>query len=211
MKKLTLALTLALVCSSAIATAESISLPAPDKKGGKPLMEALTLRETNRNFTLTPISKQDISNLLYAAYGINRPQANKHTIPTAVNMKNLVIYVTSKDGTFRYDPRGNKLIPHNKKDLREFAFMRKSMPISAPMTLIYVADLTKGKNKAYTLQFSYAHVGSAYQNVYLYCASRGLATVICGGFNQKAMQKQLGLDTQKYAVLLTQIIGFPKK
>lgn len=211
MKKLTIALTLALACSSVIASAEAISLPAPDKKGGKPLMQALTLRETNRNFTQTPISKQDTSNILYAAYGINRAKADKHTIPTAINMKNLVLYVTSKDGTFRYDPKANKLIPHNKKDLREFAFMRKSMPLSSPMTLIYVADISKGRDKASTLQFSYAHAGSAYQNVYLYCASRGLATVICGGFDKNAMQKQLALDTKKYAVLFTQIIGFPKK
>ena len=107
MKKLTLALSFALACSSVITAAESITLPAPDKKGGKPLMQALTLRETNRNFTQAPISKQDTSNILYAAYGINRAKADKHTIPTAINMKNLVLYVTSKDGTFRYDPKAN--------------------------------------------------------------------------------------------------------
>lgn len=211
MKKLPLAISLAIACTSAIASAQNISLPAPDKKGGKPLMQALTLRQTKRAFKATPLSKQDISNILYAAYGINRPAADKHTIPTAINMKNLVLYVTSKDGTFRYDPKANKLILHNKKDLRQYAFMRKAMPLSSPMSLIYVADLSKGRDPKSTLTYSHAHAGSAYQNVYLYCASRGLATVICGGFNKDVMAKQMGLNTKKFAVLYTQIIGFPQK
>lgn len=200
----------ALTCLTTL-SATDISLPAPDKKGGKPLMQALSERQTNRNFTKTPISIQDLSNILYAAYGINRPEANKHTIPTAINMKNLVLYVTSADGTYRYDAKANKLIRHSRKDLRQFAFMRKSMPLSSPLSLIYVADLSKGKDRASILTYSHAHAGSAYQNVYLYCASRGLATVICGGFRKDVMEKELGLDTKKFAVLYTQIIGFPKK
>lgn len=212
MKKMTkLMIATAMVSFVSLSAAETVSLPAPDKKGGKPLMQTLTERQTKRNFTKKALSNQEISNILYAAYGINRPGTGKHTIPTAINMRNLVLYVTSADGTFRYDAKNNKLIRHSKKDLREFAFMRKSMPLSSPLSLIYVADLTKGRDPASTLMYSHAHAGSAYQNVYLYCASRGLATVICGGFNKDVMAKQLGLNTKKFAVLYTQIIGFPEK
>ena len=109
MKKMTkLMIATAMVSFVSLSAAETVSLPAPDKKGGKPLMQTLTERQTKRNFTKKALSNQEISNILYAAYGINRPGTGKHTIPTAINMRNLVLYVTSADGTFRYDAKNNR-------------------------------------------------------------------------------------------------------
>ena len=210
MKKMfsTLAVFTAAIVS--LTAAEVIQLPAPDKTGGKPLMQALTERQTNRDFKKDALALQEISNLFYAACGINRADSGKLTIPTALNMQNLIVYAAMESGLYRYDAKKNQLIPVKDADLRGYTFMRKEMPLSAPLVMIYTADISKGRDADSTLMMSNAHAGSAYQNVYLYCASKGLSVVICGGFDKKVLAKQMGI-TDRQAVLYTQIIGWPAK
>ena len=202
-------LTLASVCmalSSAFAgdAPSVITLPSPDKTGGKPLMEVLTARKTERQFKPdAPIKPQDLSNLLYAAWGINRPDGRR-TVPTAMNRQDIDVYVLFPSGVYRYDAKNNALVLWREGDLRGMAFMRPELPLSAALVLVYTGRKIDGK----TSPFTPSHAGSAYQNVYLYCASAGLASVVCAGFNHKAMTEKMDLPDDCY-VLFTHCIGYP--
>lgn len=178
-------------------------LPAPDKQGGKPLMQVLTERKTIRTFAKKPLSEQDLSNILYAAWGINRPDGRR-TVPTAINVQNLEVYVTSAEGTFLYEAERNVLIQVSKADLREYSNFRKELGLAAPVSLIYCGKSGERIKDGFT----HAHAGSAYQNVYLYCASAGLASVICASCNQEKIAEALGLK-DGWQVLYAQVIGYP--
>jgi len=182
--------------------ASVIQLPAPKTEGGIPLMKAISQRRTARRFKSDEIPLQTLSTLLYAAWGISSPDG-KRTIPTARNRQNFEVFVLLPSGCYRYDAKNNALVLTVRKDLRGLAFMRPAMPLSAPLSLVYV-----GKNAGMPAEFDHAHAGSAYQDVYLFCASEGLSTVVCAAFDKKKMTEALELEDGMTA-LYTQIIGFP--
>lgn len=172
--------------------AEEIVLPAPQKEGGKPLMEALSLRQSNRMIRPDAVSDQDLSNLLWAAWGINRQDSGHRTIPTAMNKQNAELYAAFEKGVWRYDAAGNKLVKVSGVDYR-------NRFDNAPLILVYAAE---------DAPFAEMHVGSMHQDVGLYCASAGLANVV----------KQTGLDIFKdafplpkgYRLVILQLVGLPK-
>ena len=204
---------LMLLCTAAFA-AESrtlLALPKPQTDGGRPLMEVLKHRNTSRAFSSEKLSPQVLSNLLWAAYGINRPDAGKRTAPSAMNWQEIDIYVSLADGLYRYEAAGHWLEPVLSGDLRA---LTGSQPFvaEAPVNLIYVADHARiGKaSKEEKELYSAADTGFISQNVYLFCASEGLATVVRGSIDRDALAKAMRLRPDQ-KIILAQTVGYPKQ
>ncbi|MDR2743718.1 MAG: nitroreductase family protein [Desulfovibrio sp.] len=176
----------------AVAPATAITLPKPAVSGGMPLMEALSKRKSTREFGSKPISKQDLSNLLWAAWGTNRPDG-KRTVPTSRNRQEAALFVVLESGVWRYDAARNTLVKFSSEDAR-------SRFGGAPLTLVYAA---KADDDAGGM-----HVGSMYQNVGLYCASVGLGNVVKStGRSELDPVLKLPADYKTYVV---QSIGWPR-
>ena len=189
----------------------SIKLPAPNTVGGKPLMQALKDRQSAREFGPERLSPQVLSNLLWAAWGINRPDGHR-TAPSASNKQEVAVYVTLPEGAYLYDAKANTLAPVAAGDLRA-ATGTQPFPATAALNLVYVADLSKAGRSATDPQQMLnvgADVGLIAENAYLFCASEGLATVVRASVDKAALAKLLKLrDTQ--LVVLAQSVGYPKK
>jgi SagB-type dehydrogenase family enzyme len=189
---------------------EKITLPAPKTDIGKPLMQALKLRQSTRSFDTKELSLQEISNLLWAADGINRPGTGKRTAPSAMNWQEISVYVCMEKGTYVYDAEANSLNPVQQGDLRKYCGTQDFVK-SAPLNLVYVADYAKVKNssdedmKFYTA----ADCGFIAENVYLYCASEGLGAVIRANIDRKKLAEVLNLKPDQ-KILLSQTIGYGK-
>jgi nitroreductase len=187
-----------------------ITLLAPQTDGGMPLMQALKARQSSREFDTKGLPLQVLSNLLWAAWGINRPDG-KRTAPSAMNMQEIDIYVALAEGLYLYDAKANMLRPVLAKDIRA---MTGGQPFvkDAPVNLVYVADYSKmgkgtAKDKAF---FSAANTGFIGQNVYLFCASEGLATVVRAYIDKPALAKAMKLRPDQ-KIVLAQTVGYPKK
>ena len=185
-----------------------ILLPQPQTDGGRPLMQALKERKTTRDFSAEKLPSQILSNLLWAAFGVNRPDG-KRTAPSAMNWQEIDIYVATSDGLFVYDARGNRLEPVLAQDVRPATGLQ-SFAATAPMDLVYVADLSKVGSTQESDLFTYADAGFIAQNVYLFCASEGLATVVRGSIDRVALAKMMKLRPEQ-KIILAQTVGYPKK
>jgi len=185
-------------------------LPAPQTDGGKPLMQALRDRHSTREFSSEQLSPQVLSNLLWAAFGINRLETGKRTAPSAMNWQEIDVYVATAEGLYVYDAKGNKLDPIVAEDVRGATGVQPFVK-DAPLNLVYVADLAKtGKGSAEDRNFyTGADVGFIAQNVYLFCASEGLAVVVRGSVNRAALAKVMKLRPDQ-KILLAQTVGYPK-
>ncbi len=188
-----------------------IMLPAPQTGGGKPLMQALKDRHSTREFSPEKLPPQVLANLLWAAFGINRPDANKRTAPSAMNWQEIDVYVATAGGLYVYDAKGNKLDAILAEDVRGATGVQPFVK-DAPVDLVYVADLAKtGTGSAEDKNFyTAADAGFIAQNVYLFCASEGLAVVVRGGVDRAALAKSLKLRPDQ-RILLAQTVGYPKK
>jgi nitroreductase len=180
-------------------TAQDISLPSPGKTGGKPLMEALNDRQTTREYSDRELDEQTLSDLLWAAYGFNRE--DKRTAPSANNKQEFILYVVLKSGVYVYDAKANVLIQKVKGDFRSKVGKQEFVAI-APLNLVYVVDLKKNSAEGAII-----NCGFISQNVYLYCASAGLGTVVRGWFDKEDVRSalQLGEDEEP---ILTQTVGY---
>ena len=190
--------------------AEPIALPKPHTTGGKPLMETLQLRQSGRAYSAEKLSPQVLSNLLWAGWGINRPDGHR-TAPTANNRQALDVYAVMADGVYLYDAKANRLVPVASEDARALTGSQDFVG-RAPLNLVYVSDLAKegGGSEADKLNYAFAHTGFVSQNVYLYCASEGLATVVRASVEKGALAKAMRLkDTQR--ITLVQTVGYPAK
>lgn len=188
---------------------KAIELLEPQLERGKLLMQALKERKTNRQFSTKELPLEVISNLLWAASGVNRPDSGKRTVPTAVNWQEIDIYVAMQKGLYLYNAQKHILEPVMARDIREFTGIQPFTQI-APLNLIYVADFSKmdgdDENKNF---YSATDTGFISQNVYLFCASEGLATVVLGWVDKPALSKIMNLrEDQK--IILTQPVGYPK-
>ncbi len=190
---------------------EVLKLPPPQTDGGKPLMQCLKLRQSNREFSPEKLPLQTFSNLLWAAYGINRPESGKRTAPSAVNWQNIDIYVAAEDGLFLYDAKEHALIKITKEDIRALTGTQEFVK-TAPINFIYVGDFSKiprgtDEDKRF---YSAAHTGFISQNVYLFCASEGLSTVVRASINREELSKAMKLRPDQH-IILAQTVGYPKK
>lgn len=191
------------------ASAQNIKLPTPQKTGGKPLMEVLNERQSNRAFANKDLSDQTLSNLLWAAWGFNRE--NKRTAPSSRDRQEIDVYVLLKKGTYIYDAKANTLIEVSKKDLRSFAGTQEFVA-SAPVNLVYVCNKNKisGKDDQALIEATYANTGFIAQNVYLFCASDGLSCVIRAMIDKAELSTQLKLKKDQL-ITLSQTVGYPAK
>jgi SagB-type dehydrogenase family enzyme len=187
-----------------------IQLLAPEVETGKPLMKVLKLRQSTRTFDTRALSLQDLSNLLWAADGINRPESGKRTAPSAMNWQEIDIYVALPEAMYLYDAKNNALNPVASKDLRELTGKQPYVK-DAPLNLVYVADATRMRNANEEDQkfYSAADAGFIAQNVYLYCASQGLSVVVRGMVDRPALGKALNLRAEQ-KIILAQTVGYPK-
>ena len=190
---------------------KTYTLPEPTKTGGMPLMDALNKRETSRNFTQKKLSKEQLSNLLWAAFGINRSESGKRTAPSARNCQEIDIYVVVTEGVFVYQATSNTLKQIFSGDIRTLTGTQEFVK-DAPLNLLFVVDYTKTleKNKENAKVWAYADAGFISQNIYLFCASEGLGTVVRGLFDSEALAKKLNLNAQQ-EIILTQTVGFTKE
>jgi len=188
---------------------ETIALPAPQKEGGMPLMEALLKRRSEREFAPTQLSLPMLSSLLWAAYGVNRAEGGR-TAPSALNAQEIDIYLALPLGAYLYDAAANLLRQVASNDLRRITGYQDFVD-EAPLDLVFVADHSHLKLVPVGLRESYASVaaGAISQNVYLFAASNGLATVIRAWIDREAIANALGLSHDQQ-VLLSQTVGYPK-
>ncbi len=175
-----------------------------------PLMQALSARHSSREFSVTPLPPQVLSNLLWAAFGINRPEKGGRTAPSPYNRQEIHIYVTTADGFYVYEPKPHALRRLGTDDVRALTgtqpFVGKS-----PVNLVYVADLSKvqDSDSSLNLIFLGASTGTIAQNVYLYCASAGLSTVVRGLIHRDQLAQALGLR-ENQRITLAQSVGYPE-
>jgi SagB-type dehydrogenase family enzyme len=199
----------AFLISPIFANRNEITLAKPDMKGGAPLMLALSRRQSSRSFSAKAIPDQVLSNLLWAANGINRSDAGKRTAPTAVNKQEVDIYVAMAEGLYLYNAKMHTLSPVVAKDLRALTG-RQGYVQNAALNLIYVADMSRvaGNSREDKLLYAAADTGFIGQNVYLFCASEGLATVIRAFIDKETLGKAMNLKSSQM-IILAQTVGYP--
>jgi SagB-type dehydrogenase family enzyme len=187
---------------------ETVTLPPAQKTGGMPLMEALQLRQSQRSFSSKELTSQQISNLLWAAYGINRPDGFR-TVPAAKNWFEYDIYVLKSDGWFLYEVSKHTLLKMGNEDLRNIGGTQDFVK-AAPLILVYVADFDRmtGATDDQKKFFSAVDLGYISQNVYLWCASEGLATIILGQVDKPKVNEVLKLKPAQQ-VILSQPVAYP--
>jgi len=188
-----------------------VKLPPPQTEGGMPLMAALKARCSTRAFSNKPLPLQVLSNLLWAACGVNRPESGKRTAPTAMNMQEIDVYVALADGLYLYNAKEHVLELVLAEDLRA-ATGRQAFVAEAPVNLIFVADYAKMARASAEAKEFYSATDTGYisQNVYLFCASEGLATVVRGMVDKAALAEKMHLRPEQ-KVILAQTVGYPKE
>ena len=189
--------------------APRIALPVPQKDGGMPLMEALARRHSAREFASSELPLSVLSDLLWAANGVNRPEGGR-TAPSALNAQEIDLYLALPSGAYLYDPDEHALRLVAGADLRRVTGYQDFVD-EAPVDLVFVADHGRMKLVPAHLRESYASVaaGAVSQDVYLFCASSGLATVIRAWIDRDAIADALGLNHDQQ-VLLSQTVGYPR-
>jgi SagB-type dehydrogenase family enzyme len=190
--------------------ASTTQLPPPNTAGGLPLMQALVQRHSVREFDPAPLPEQVLSDLLWAAAGINRPALGGRTVPSAMNAQEVDVYVALPNGLYRYAAPTHTLHLVTAIDVRRITGYQDFVD-NAPLDLVFVADHGRMKRVPAAQRESYASVaaGAMAQNVYLYCASAGLATVIRAWIDRGALTQALGLNNDQQ-VLLAQTVGRSK-
>ncbi len=178
---------------------QDIKLTAPNKTGGKPLMQALSERKSSRNFVDKELSVDVLSNLLWAANGFNRE--DKRTAPTANNKQEVELYVALKSGVYFYDAKNSILKLIKDGDHRK-STGSQDFVANASVNIILVADMDKASSREY----AYTDCGFIAQNIYLFAASEGLGAVSRGWYDKDVLAKLLNLPSHK-EVLLTQSVG----
>ena len=190
---------------------KAIQLVRPQIGSGNPLMQLLWKRTSSRQFNPEPLPVEVLSNLLWAAFGINRSDGRR-TAPSASNRQEIDIYVAAANGLYLYDAKKNLLIPILAEDIRGMTGTQPYVK-QAAVNLVYVADYSKfgtAKEEANKIHLSAANTGFISQNVYLYCASEGLVTVIRDMIDKPALATLMKLRPDQ-KIVLAQSIGYPKK
>lgn len=188
-----------------------IKLLPPQTDGGKPLMQALKERKSTREYSPRELPPQVLADMLWASCGVNRPASGLRTAPTAKNLQEIDVYVANADGLYIYDARENVLVPVISGDIRA-ATGSQPFVKDAPVNLIFVADYAKmlGMDEMSKDLYAATDTGYVSQNVYLYCASAGLVTVVRGWVDRPALAKVMKLRRDQ-KVILAQTVGYPVK
>ena len=190
---------------------EEMALPPAQTMGGLPLMQALQERQSQRDFLPDALALQTLSDLLWAAAGVNRTEHGGRTAPSAMNAQEVDLYVALPQGLYRYEPQRHVLQLIKGEDVRRVTGYQDFVD-SAPLDLVYVADHGRMKMVPAGQREAYASVaaGAMAQNVYLFCTSHRLGTVVRAWFDRNALTKAMGL-TNDQQILLTQTVGYAKR
>lgn len=186
-----------------------IELPPPRADFGTSLAQALKQRRSTREFATRPLSPLVLSELLWSAYGINRPATKDRTAPSWRHARETEIFAAMADGVWRYDPIANRLEPHLAGDVRAQTGAQDFVG-SAPLNLVYVsnAEHLSGVSREEQRRVAAADTGFIGQNVYLYCASEGLACVFRGSLDQERLARTLKLAETQF-ITFAQTVGYP--
>jgi len=189
--------------------AKAIALPPPRSKGGKPLIEALALRRSTREYSDRSIPSQVLSDLLWAAFGVNRPSGDR-TAPYWRHIMVIDVYAALADGVWLYEPKQHALLPHLPADIRAQTGQQDFVG-TAPLNLIYVAHGERMEDISPQDRRLYASVDTGFigQNVYLFCASEGLATVFRGAVDYAKLDRTMQLGKDQF-VTFAQTVGYPR-
>ena len=191
--------------------AQTRELPPPRSDGGQPLLRALSKRRSVRDYSSQPLPPQVLSDLLWAAFGINRPESGDRTAPSWRHAIEIEILAATADGVWRYEPRPHRLTLHMPGDIRAQTGMQDFVA-TAPLNLLYVADGGRMKDASREEQRLYAYTDSGFigQNVYLFCASEGLASVFRGSLDREKLARTLKLAPSRF-VTYAQTVGYPRQ
>jgi SagB-type dehydrogenase family enzyme len=175
-----------------------------------PLMQILNKRKSTREFSDRTISMDTLSHLLWAAFGINRADGMHRTAPSAENAQEVDIYVALEQGLYLFDPAAFELVSIHKEDIRA-ATGWQDFVAHVPVNLIYVADLAKMYDAPRREQKFYAALDTGFisQNVYLFCAAQGLATIARGWVDRPALAKTMQLGPEQ-RIIMAQSVGYPQ-
>ena len=189
---------------------EPLALPRPRADFGTSLAQALKLRRSIRVYDARPLPPQVLSELLWSAYGINRPETADRTAPSWRHVRETDIYVALEDGVWRYEPIRHLLLPHLARDVRAQTGVQDFVGI-APMNLVYVSNSEhmSGVSREEQHRVASADIGFIGQNVYLYCASEGLACVFRASLDADRLARTLGLGETQF-IMFAQTVGYPK-
>jgi len=191
-------------------TSPPLELPPPRASGGKPLTDALKQRRSTRDYADRPLPAQVLSDLLWAAFGVNRPASGDRTAPSWRHAIEIGIYVTTAEGVWRFEPQGHRLKPQLRGDIRAQTGVQEFVRTAA-VNLVYVADGNRMHNASPEDKrlWAYTDTGFIGQNVYLYCASEGLASVFRGSLDRDALARTLQLERHEF-ITCAQSVGYPK-
>ncbi len=195
------------VATDLAADLQPIVLPAPETTGGMPLLSALAARKSQRAFAPDPLPLPVLSTLLWAAWGVSRPETGHRTAPSARNRQTTDLYVVLAAGAYLYDAHGHTLQPIAAGDLRALTG-RQDFVEDAPVNLVLVERLPAEVDDS-ALIWAGSHAGFISENIYLYCASAGLATVVRGMVDRDRLSAALGLPAE-HRILLAQTVGWPE-
>jgi len=189
------------------AQGESRALPAARTDGGMPLMAALRLRRSTRAYSDRALSEQTLSDLMWAAFGVNRPSGDR-TAPYWRHIMVIDVYVAMADGVFLYEPKDHALVPYLPDDLRAHTGVQDFVA-TAPVNLVYVAHGERMTDISPENRRLYASVDAGFigQNVYLFCASEGLASVFRGAVDYEKLAQAMKLPDQQF-VTFAQTVGY---
>ena len=193
----------------AVETAKLKELPPPRTSGSKPLIDALKLRRSTREYADRPLPPQVLSDLLWAAFGINRPSGDR-TAPYWRHVMVIDIYAVLADGVWLYDPKQHRLEQRLDGDFRSQTGMQDFVA-TAPVNLVYVAHGERMQDISAEDRRLFASVDSGFigQNVYLFCASEGLATVFRGSVDYRKLATVMQLGEGQF-VTFAQTVGYPR-
>ncbi len=193
--------------SCTIIAQDTITLLAPSQEGDMSLTEALQKRRSTRNYSGENLTDQQLSDLLWSAFGINRPEEMKRTAPSSRNQQEIDIYVFTRDGVFIYDAINHSIIRIMNEDLRKLTG-RQDFVENAAVNLVYIADHSKSKSDDPVARSKTSHINTGFiaQNVYLYSATQGLGCVVRGNLDKDALAAKLNLK-ENQEIIVAQSVG----
>ncbi len=202
MMKKNFILCIAMTMLTGCVTAQDIQLPEPDKSAKMTLMEALQQRASSREFSDKEVSDAVLSQVLWAACGINRPGEKKITAPSAINAQDILVYVARKDGAYLYQPETNTLKKVCDEDVRKMVAGQQEFAATAPISLILGSDKTKFGDRSSGADLM-GNIDSGYvsENICLVCTALGLKTVPRMSMDKEALAKALKLTDSQVLLL----------
>lgn len=198
-----------LAAAPALAAETERKLPPPRTEAGKPLMQALKLRRSTRDYADRVLPDEVLSDLLWAAYGINRPSGDR-TAPYWRHIMVIDVYAAMADGLWLYDPKRHVLVQRSPDDIRSQTGLQDFVG-KVPLNLVYVAHSDRMREVPAEARRQFAGVDTGFigQNVYLFCASEGLATVFRASIDYEKLKAAMGLSRDEF-VTFAQSVGYPR-